>query len=629
MKIPPTIGHYSILKFLRALGLSLVLVAAAPWSQAAQTNSWTGTGADTLWSTAANWSLSAVPLSTDVVDLGTNFTSGTNITIGGTSAAPTQLSSLNWNLAGGQTNDLISGYLQINTGDITTTTTNSGIAEEIISTTLYIAASGTGVNTWNVGANNTLQILNQIGVVGGGTGAGSTITKQGTGNLSLYASSQTYAGNWDINGNVQTYQAQEFGTGAVSLTNSTWLIGNTGGSTGANMGFSNNLSISGNVFLSTATGTTVTTLTGNLGSATAASQIFFNFDGGNIGSNNTIHLAGSSPSTYATNTQFIALGTVELDTTGQLSGISTVTLSRNGGNGTLNWNVADTVATNTTFVDRLGGIGTLGMIGSGTTTINGNVHLNNSSTTNDGANMQLNAVSGGTLVLAGQVSDSLSTTARSITKIGAGTVILSGTGNNYRGGTYVNVGTLLINSTGGTGSGAVSVASGATLGGTGSITGATTIASGGNLTPGVSGTGLLTISNSLTLSSGSTTTFTMTATNNFSSINLGANALTEGGALVFAINGYTPTTGDAFQLVTFGSQSGLSSGITLTGTQSGTFTDAAGVWSYTNGSTVWQYSDLNGQLSILAVPEPSDVALIALSGLALVIVLRRRRQALA
>jgi hypothetical protein len=125
---------------------------------------------------------------------------------------------------------------------------------------------------------------------------------------------------------------------------------------------------------------------------------------------------------------------------------------------------------------------------------------------------------------------------------------------------------------------------------------------------------------------GSTTTFSITATNNFSSINLGTNALTYGGALIFNINGYTPTAGDTFQLFTLGSTNATSSGISLAGTQSGNFISASGIWSLTNGSGTWQYTDSTGVLAILAVPEPSDIAFIAFSGLALVIAMRRRRK---
>jgi T5SS/PEP-CTERM-associated repeat protein len=171
----------------------------------------------------------------------------------------------------------------------------------------------------------------------------------------------------------------------------------------------------------------------------------------------------------------------------------------------------------------------------------------------------------------------------------------------------------------------ITVSNNALLAGSGTLVGNTTITSGGSLTPGVSGTGVLTNAGTLTLSAGSTTTFNITATNSFSSINLAGNALTYGGALVFNINGYTPTAGNSFQLLTFGSQSATSSVITLAGTQSGSFVNTVGIWSLTNGSGVWQYTDSTGVLAILAVPEPSDIAFIAISGLALVIALRRRR----
>ena len=60
--------------------------------------------------------------------------------------------------------------------------------------------------------------------------------------------------------------------------------------------------------------------------------------------------------------------------------------------------------------------------------------------------------------------------------------------NTYSGGTTINDGTLLANNTNGsaTGTGAVTVNSGGTLGGTGAFTGAVTVNSGGTLAPGAS-----------------------------------------------------------------------------------------------------------------------------------------------
>ena len=87
-----------------------------------------------------------------------------------------------------------------------------------------------------------------------------------------------------------------------------------------------------------------------------------------------------------------------------------------------------------------------------------------------------------------------------ITKIGSGTFMLSGN-NSYSGDTTVSNGTFLVNNTAGegTGSGAVTVVDGATLGGSGIIGGPVTV--NGTLAPGA-GVGTVAISNSLTINGG-------------------------------------------------------------------------------------------------------------------------------
>ncbi len=90
----------------------------------------------------------------------------------------------------------------------------------------------------------------------------------------------------------------------------------------------------------------------------------------------------------------------------------------------------------------------------------------------------------------------------SVYKVAAGKLTLSGA-NTYAGITNVNVGTLIAGNSSGsaTGTGPVNVASGAGLGGNGTITGTVTINTGGHLTPGTS-VGVLTVG-SLTLASNS------------------------------------------------------------------------------------------------------------------------------
>ena len=93
-----------------------------------------------------------------------------------------------------------------------------------------------------------------------------------------------------------------------------------------------------------------------------------------------------------------------------------------------------------------------------------------------------------------------------LVKQGTGTFTLGGA-NSYTGATDVLAGTLLVNGDQSAATGLTSVASGATLGGTGVIGGNVTIADGATLAPGAGGPGTLTINGNLALASGSTLGF--------------------------------------------------------------------------------------------------------------------------
>jgi autotransporter-associated beta strand protein len=137
-----------------------------------------------------------------------------------------------------------------------------------------------------------------------------------------------------------------------------------------------------------------------------------------------------------------------------------------------------------------------------------------------------------------------------LTKNGSGTFTLAPAfnGNSYTGGTTVNGGKLLVNNAigSGTGSGAVTVNSGATLGGAGAISGAVTIHSGGHVAPGTSIESLDV--GSLTLAAGSILDFeldTVASTDTSDMINVTtANGLTiNGGTLNLTdVGGMTPGT---------------------------------------------------------------------------------------
>jgi fibronectin-binding autotransporter adhesin len=225
-----------------------------------------------------------------------------------------------------------------------------------------------------------------------------------------------------------------------------------------------------------------------------------------------------------------------------------------------------------------------------------------------------------------------------LTKVGLGTLILSNSlGNGYIGNTTVSAGTLLANNSSfsATGAGAVTVASGAVLGGDGIIEGAITGSTGSILSPGESpnagSVGILRGQSGLTLQDDAIFRWSLAAESTTNPgtdydrfiLDNGALAITSGANLTLDFaTGVAPSANafwasdhvwsDVFQVTSLGT----------IGT-AGTFDIDNALWaSFGTFSTV---SDSNGYDVVwTAVPEPGS-ALLLVGGLALVSSSRRRR----
>jgi autotransporter-associated beta strand protein len=158
------------------------------------------------------------------------------------------------------------------------------------------------------------------------------------------------------------------------------------------------------------------------------------------------------------------------------------------------------------------------------------------------SNSMVDVTGSGRLTVSGNIGESAS---HSLTKSGGGILELTGTTNNYSGGTSVSNGTLLVNNASGTGAGtaALSVAGGATLGGSGIIGAASTIqgiSAPGN--PDVNGgIGIQTFSNGLAYATGSSFRWQLNG-------NVSTDSIVYPGIRGTDFDGINVTTGGAFAI---------------------------------------------------------------------------------
>ena len=224
---------------------------------------------------------------------------------------------------------------------------------------------------------------------------------------------------------------------------------------------------------------------------------------------------------------------------------------------------------------------------------------------------------GTSTVFSGVIANGSTEGTLGITKVGAGTLTLSGS-NTYLGATSVDAGQLTVN--GSLANTAVSVASAAVLGGSGTIGGPVSILGGGIVAPGTS-PGTLTVNNSFTLADTSILDFELNPTD-----------FTVGGGINDLITGVTDLTLDGVLNVA-----------------------GSGDWTNVANNTAWRLFNYNGslidntltfgtmptlgggqsfqidtattgQVNLVIVPEPST-ALAAVVGAAVAALRWRRRRA--
>ncbi len=412
---------------------------------------WAGAGSDDNWSTSANWTSAGIP------------TSGNTTSVTFTGTVPNTTSNVN---SAYTLNSLVFGTGSNDTITVAYTLTGSAIT---------LSGSNPIINS-NAGKNGrVLQTIDNNILLSPATGSGNfnAAIKSNNGNLLL-------AGTITNSGNGVAFESDS-GTGVITVSGS----------------------------LSGTFGQVV------VGASSSTSTQITQWNGDN--------------STFNTNQLVIFSGTLQLGNANALgllnSGSKSIQLN-NGANTNdpaLLTTVAMTIQDKIFLQTNGDGIGknTVGGIGAFASTYTGNVILgsNNASGSNYAQPLTVTADSGGTVTFSGNLlapttlttGTNDATTNDTLTKVGAGLVILSGTGNDYTGTTTVQAGNLQVNGAL-TGTGAVTVDSGATLSGVGSIAGAVTVNTGGILSPG-DAPGTFTLSGGLTLANSGVLDFTLGSPN--------------------------------------------------------------------------------------------------------------------
>ncbi|WP_033074182.1 autotransporter-associated beta strand repeat-containing protein [Sphingopyxis sp. MWB1] len=301
-------------------------------------------------------------------------------------------------------------------------------------------------------------------------------------------------------------------SGGTTITTGTLRIGNGGGSGALAGDVANNalLEFNRSGTLAVTGAISGTGAVRQIGSGTTILSGVNSYQGGTNVTAGTLQVSGDA--NLGTSSGGLTLTGGRLNTTASFTSNRAVELAGAG-------NISTDAGTVLTLAGALSGPGTLTKTGAGTLTL-----------TADNGYTGLTTISAGTLQIgyggtAGSIAGNLLNNSAllfnragtltmggmiigggSVTQSGPGTTILTGN-NSYAGPTIVNSGVLLVNGDQSGATNLTSVASGATLGGIGTIGGSVIIADGGTLAAGSNGVGALTINGGLALGNASLVDF--------------------------------------------------------------------------------------------------------------------------
>lgn len=483
-----------------ALAAAVTVVSLATAAQAA-TYTWTPTAAATdKWSTGTNWSptgpQSAVDTTLTFNDNGIAGAVGTDNDL--TTDFQTNVINLE-----GTSNSAAASTVNFSTDKPIQLVANNGVNPVVN----LDATNGTKGLTWNV--YDHLDLANTTTFTGSGTAsfqfkAGSLastggIVKDGSGIMRVQGT-QSFSGGTTLKAGVLELSY----TAILGSGNITFDTGNTaelriGQSGGTVVSIANAIVLNGNANISNYYTDAARTLTIS-GGITGTADLTFN---GQSDSKTAYTTVTTNPINIGTHTVNIAHGDIlEIDTTNNTWG------TMENFSGTTKLGADNALPTSSTFnfngqyspakiLDLNGHGQTLAKVArnAGTT---GAATITNSGTGT--ATLTINNAGADDLTTI-TVQDGTAPVA--LVKNGAG-VLTIGSANTYSGGTTVNQGTLVLSNTSGsaTGTGAITVADGATLSGPGAAGGLVSLASGAVLAPG-SSAGTISLTNGLTLGDGS------------------------------------------------------------------------------------------------------------------------------